>query len=240
VAVRERRAARRAPAGYQPAKQEQAVAPSERVTGSAADFIPARPTIANMRAAAHDCRGCPLYLSGSQTVFGEGPRTARVLVIGEQPGDEEDKQGKPFVGPSGKLLDRAFEDAGITRSDLYLTNAVKHFKWAREAGGKRRIHKTPSAGEAKACFPWLEMEIKLIRPEVIVCLGATAAKALLGKTFSVMKSRGQPIKSEWAPVVITTVHPSAVLRAPRQHRDQSLKDFLSDLRKVGEAIRIGR
>jgi uracil-DNA glycosylase len=190
-----------------------------------------------MRGAAQGCRGCALYLCGSQAVFGEGPRTARVLVVGEQPGDEEDKQGKPFVGPAGKLLDRAFDEAGIARGELYLTNAVKHFKWAREAGGKRRIHKTPSAGEVKACFPWLEMEIKLLQPGVIVCLGATASKALLGRTFSVMKSRGRPIESQWAPVVIATVHPSAVLRAPRQDRDRAMRDFLSDLKKVGAAIR---
>ena len=206
-------------------------------TGSAADFIPPRPTIPKMRSAAQGCRGCPLYLCGTQAVFGEGPRAARVVVVGEQPGDEEDKQGKPFVGPSGKLLDRAFGEAGISRDELYLTNAVKHFKWAREAGGKRRIHKTPSAGEVKACFPWLDMEIKLLEPDVIVCLGAIAAKALLGRTFSVMKSRGQPIESPWAPIVIATVHPSAVLRAPRQDRDRAMRDFLADLKKVGALMR---
>jgi uracil-DNA glycosylase len=208
-----------------------------RVTGSAADFIPPRPTIPKMRAAAQGCRGCPLYLCGTQAVFGEGQRSARVVVVGEQPGDEEDKQGKPFVGPSGKLLDRTFGEAGISRDELYLTNVVKHFKWAREAGGKRRIHKTPSAGEVRACFPWLEMEIKLLEPDVIVCLGATAAKALLGRTFSVMKSRGRPIESRWAPVVIATVHPSAVLRAPRQDRDRAMRDFLADLKKAGALMR---
>jgi uracil-DNA glycosylase family protein len=236
MATRARRAVAGKPTRFQSARSAGCV-PTRGITGSAADFIPVRPTIPKMRAAAQGCRGCALYACATQAVFGEGPRSARVLVIGEQPGDEEDKQGKPFVGPSGKLLDRAFGEAGIARDDLYLTNAVKHFKWAREAGGKRRIHKTPSAGEVRACFPWLEMEIKLLQPDVIVCLGATAAKALLGKTFSVMKSRGQPIESQWAPVVITTVHPSAVLRAPRQDRERAMDDFLSDLKKVGVAIR---
>jgi uracil-DNA glycosylase len=207
-------------------------AEAPRVTGSAADFIPPSPTIPKMRTAAQKCRGCPLYLCGTQAVFGEGPRDARVLVVGEQPGDAEDVAGKPFVGPAGKLLDKAFGEAGIARDELYLTNAVKHFKWAREAGGKRRIHKTPSAGEVRACFPWLEVEIRLLKPEIILCLGATAAKALLGKSFSVMKDRGKPLKSEWAPLVIATVHPSAVLRAPREDRDRAYKDFVRDLKRV--------
>ena len=186
-----------------------------------------------MRAAAQKCRGCALYEHATQAVFGEGPSSARVIVIGEQPGDAEDRAGRPFVGPSGKLLDRAFEEAGIPRDEIYVTNAVKHFKWAREAGGKRRIHKTPSAGEVRACFPWLEAEIHLLHPEMILCLGATAAKAVLGPSFSVMRSRGKAIKSAWAQIVIATVHPSAVLRAPRQHREQALADFLADIRKAG-------
>src|SRR5689334_15038684 len=154
-------------------------------TGSAADFIPPRPTLASLRAASKGCRGCDLFKLGTQTVFGEGPTSARVMVVGEQPGDQEDKAGRPFVGPSGKLLDHAFDAAGIDRDDVYVTNAVKHFKWARDARTKRRIHKTPSAGEIRACQPWLEQEIALVRPHVIVCLGATAAKALLGRDFSV-------------------------------------------------------
>jgi DNA polymerase len=189
-----------------------------------------------MRAAAQKCRGCALYRCGTQAVFGEGPASARVVVVGEQPGDAEDLAGKPFVGPAGKLLDRAFAEAGVPRDELYLTNAVKHFKWAREAGGKRRIHKTPSAGEAKACFPWLEMEIHLLKPDIVVCLGATASKALLGKTFSVMKSRGKRVASNIADVVITTVHPSAVLRAPRNDRERAYKDFVADLKKVRAAM----
>jgi uracil-DNA glycosylase family protein len=190
-----------------------------------------------MRAAAQRCRGCSLYRCATQAVFGEGPRTARVLVVGEQPGNDEDLQGKPFVGPSGRLLDKAFDDAGIARSDVYVTNVVKHFKFAPDSSSKRRIHKTPSAGEVRACFPWLEKEIELLHPEVILCLGATAAKALLGKGFSVMRSRGKPVKSDWAPVVIATVHPSAVLRAPREDREKATRDFFSDLKKAGSAMR---
>jgi DNA polymerase len=177
-----------------------------------------------------------LYKLGTQTVFGEGPASARVMVVGEQPGDAEDQAGRPFVGPSGKLLDRAFDAAGIERDDVYVTNAVKHFKWAKEAGGKRRIHKTPNAAEVRACYPWLETEIGLVKPAVIVCLGATAAKALLGRGFSVMKSRGIPIESELAPVVFATVHPSSVLRAPRDQRALAEQMFIGDMRKMGRYI----
>jgi uracil-DNA glycosylase len=177
-----------------------------------------------------------LYKLGTQTVFGEGPARARIMVVGEQPGDAEDKAGRPFVGPSGKLLDRAFEEAAIDRDSVYVTNAVKHFKWARDARSERRIHKTPNAGEIRACFPWLEHEIALVKPDVIVCLGATAAKALLGRTFSVMKSRGTAIKSDWAPAVFATVHPSAVLRAPRDDRARAEAQFIADIRKVGKHL----
>ena len=193
-----------------------------------------------MRIAANGCRGCALYLCGTQAVFGEGPRSARVMVVGEQPGDVEDRMGKVFVGPAGKLLDKVLAEVGIERSELYLTNAVKHFKWARAATNKKRIHKSPSAGEVKACFPWLEMEMKLLQPEIIVCLGAVAAKAILGKSFSVMKSRGKPLKSEWAPVVFATVHPSAVLRAPSDQRVEARAAFVADLRKVRAALRRSR
>jgi len=205
-------------------------------TGSAADFIPPRPTLTKLRAAAQHCRGCDLYTCGTQTVFGEGPSRARVLVVGEQPGDAEDRAGKPFVGPSGKLLDRAFDAAGIDRDDVYVTNAVKHFKWAKDAKTKRRIHKTPSAGEIRACRPWLEQEIAIVRPEVIVCLGATAAKSLLGKSFSVMKSRGVAVETEFADVAFATVHPSAVLRAPSEERARAEKMFIADMRKVGRYL----
>lgn len=205
-------------------------------TGSAADFIPPRPTLTKLRAAAQHCRGCHLYTCGTQTVFGEGPSRARVLVVGEQPGDAEDKAGKPFVGPSGKLLDRAFDAAGIDRDDVYVTNAVKHFKWAKDAKTKRRIHKTPNAGEIRACRPWLEQEIAIVRPEIIVCLGATAAKSLLGKSFSVMKSRGVAVKTELADIAFATVHPSAVLRAPSEERARAEKMFVADMRKVGRYL----
>jgi DNA polymerase len=189
-----------------------------------------------MRAAANKCRGCALYMCSTHAVFSDGPITARVMVVGEQPGDVEDKENRTFVGPAGKLLDKALGEVGLDRSELYLTNAVKHFKWARATINKKRIHKTPSPGEVRACFPWLEAEMRLIKPAVIVCLGATAAKAVLGKTFSVMKSRGVPQESEWAPTVIATVHPSAVLRAPRDQRKTAYADFVSDLRKVRKAV----
>jgi uracil-DNA glycosylase family protein len=205
-------------------------------TGSAADFIPPRATLAKLRAAAVGCQGCDLFKVGTQTVFGEGPSSAHVIVVGEQPGDMEDRAGKPFVGPSGKLLDRAFDGAGIDRDDVYVTNAVKHFKWAKDARTKRRIHKTPNAGEIRACFPWLQHEIALIKPRVIICLGATAAKALLGRAFSVMKSRGTPIESELAPAVFATVHPSSVLRAPPAERVRAEKMFMADVRAVGRYL----
>lgn len=199
---------------------------------SAADFVPDHPTLPKLRAASKDCRGCDLYKLGTQTVFGEGPRNAQVMMVGEQPGDAEDKAGHPFVGPAGRVLDRALEAAGIDRDDVYLTNAVKHFKWAREKQTTRRLHKTPSASEVRACFPWLEHEIALVRPKIIVALGATAAKALLGRTFSVTKKRGVPIQSEWAPVVIATVHPSSILRAPSDQRQRAERAFVSDMRIV--------
>lgn len=158
------------------------------------------------------------------------------MVVGEQPGDAEDKAGHPFVGPAGKLLDRAFDEAGIDRDAVYVTNAVKHFKWAKDARSERRIHKTPNAGEVRACRPWLELEISLVKPDIIVCLGATAAKSLLGRTFSVMKSRGVPVKSDLAPAVFATVHPSAVLRAPREDRKRAEELFVADLRKVARHL----
>jgi DNA polymerase len=205
-------------------------------TGSAADFVPPRPTIAKMRTAAQKCRGCDLYACATQAVFGEGPTRASLLVVGEQPGDAEDRAGRPFVGPSGKLFDRALEAAGIDRDDVYVTNAVKHFKWARDARSTRRLHKTPTRGETRACFPWLANEIAIVQPRIILCLGATAAKALLGPAFSVTKKRGVPVKSEWADAVITTVHPSAVLRAPSEERVRAERMFIADLRKVAREL----
>jgi DNA polymerase len=207
-----------------------------RTTSSAADFIPPNPTLPKLRAAAADCRGCPLWKDSTQTVFGEGPRQARLLVVGETPGDAEDKAGKVFVGPAGRLLDRAFDAAGIDRDDAYLTNAVKHFKWARDARSKRRIHKTPNAGEIRACLPWLEQELALVRPQLVLCLGAVAAKALLGRTFSVTAKRGMLVRTEFDQLVIATVHPAAVLRAPQGDRKRAERMFVADLRKVAREL----
>jgi uracil-DNA glycosylase family protein len=208
---------------------------------SAADFIPANATLPRLRAASKDCRGCDLWKVGTQTVFGEGPRRARIMFVGEQPGDAEDKAGRPFVGPAGKLLDRALDVAGIDRDDVYVTNAVKHFKWAREARSTRRLHKTPNAGEVRACRPWLEHEIAIVQPAIIVPLGATAAKSLLGKTFSVTRSRGVPVKTDLAAVAIATVHPSSVLRAPSDQRARAEQAFVADIRRVArELTKLGR
>jgi len=198
-------------------------------------LIPDRPTLPSIRDAAVDCRACDLYKRGTQTVFGEGGRTAQVVLIGEQPGNDEDLSGHPFVGPAGKLLDRALESAGIDRAVCYVTNVVKHFKW--EPRGKRRIHKKPSASEIAACRPWLDTEIELLKPRVIVCLGATAAQALLGRTFRVTAHRGEAVPSPLAPVVIATVHPSSILRAPDdESRREEMRRFTDDLRKVRNAL----
>ena len=205
-------------------------------TGSAADFIPPRPTLAKLREAAAGCRGCDLWAVGTQTVFGEGPRNATVMFVGEQPGDQEDKAGVPFVGPAGRLLDAALEQAGIDRREVYVTNAVKHFKWERGEKGKRRIHKKPNDMEIRACHPWLEQEIALVKPRVIICLGATAAQSLLGKQFRVTKERGKPIPTEFANAVIATVHPSAVLRAPPESRKEAERQFMADIKKAAKYI----
>jgi DNA polymerase len=191
-----------------------------------------------VRAAAKDCQACDLYRHATQTVFGEGAPKASLMLIGEQPGDAEDIAGHPFVGPAGKLLDRALEEAGIDRSAVYVTNVVKHFKW--EPRGKRRIHKKPRAGEIAACRPWLETEIDLVKPRVIVCLGATAAQALLGPQFKVTAQRGRPIPSPFAPFVMATVHPSSLLRAPDDEtRRRETKRFIGDLRKAARALSSG-
>ena len=191
--------------------------------------------LATLAEEAAGCRACPLWECGTQTVFGAGSPTARLVLIGEQPGDQEDKSGEPFVGPAGRLLDDALEDAGVPRSDVYVTNAVKHFKW--EPRGKRRIHKKPNATEITACRPWLETEIQLVRPRVIVCLGATAAQALLGKSFKVSTGRGEFVPSALAPLVMATVHPSSLLRAPDDEtRRRETKRFVDDLHKVARAL----
>ena len=196
-----------------------------------ADLLPDRPTLPAVRDVARGCKACHLYKRGTQTVFGEGPRRATIMLVGEQPGDAEDLAGHPFVGPAGRLLDRALEEAGIDRRRVYLTNVVKHFKW--EPRGKRRIHAKPNAGEIGACRPWLETEIALVKPHVLVCLGATAATALLGKAFKVSRQRGQLVESTLAPVVTATVHPSSILRAPDEDaRRAELKRFVADLKKI--------
>jgi DNA polymerase len=193
-------------------------------------------TLADAAEAARDCRACRLWERGTQTVFGSGARRARVLLIGEQPGDREDKVGKPFVGPAGRLLDEALEAAGIDRRTAYLTNVVKHFSW--EERGKRRIHKKPKADEIRACRPWLEAELIAIQPELVVCLGATAAQALLGTGFRVTEDRGKILSSALAPRVMATVHPSSILRAPdEESRDEEMESFIADLTVAARALK---
>jgi len=195
------------------------------------DLIPPKPSIGAVRDVAKGCRACHLYENATQTVFGEGPRKAEVMLVGEQPGDAEDLAGHPFVGPAGKLLDRALEEAGIDRKLVYVTNVVKHFKF--EPRGKRRIHAKPNSAEIAACRPWLETEIALVKPRVLVCLGATAAQALLGKSFKVSQQRGTFVPSSLAPRVTATVHPSSILRAPDdESRHAEMARFVADLRRV--------
>jgi uracil-DNA glycosylase len=195
---------------------------------TAADYLPEQRTLESLRDAAKVCHGCDLWRDATQTVFGEGPADAKLLFVGEQPGDQEDKLGQPFVGPAGRIFDQALEEVGIDRSRVYVTNAVKHFKW--QPRGKRRIHQKPSAAELAACRPWLDAELAVVQPRVLVCLGATAAQALLGRTFRVTKQRGTPVDSPLADVVIATIHPSAILRA--QDRDAEYAGFVADLQQV--------
>jgi uracil-DNA glycosylase len=202
--------------------------------GTAAELIPPRPTLPSLRAAAADCRACPLWRTGTQTVFGEGMKKADLMLVGEQPGDKEDLAGKPFVGPAGRLLDRALGEAGIDRGNAYVTNVVKHFKW--EARGKRRIHKKPNLDEITACRPWLEAEIGVVRPRVLVCLGATAAQALLGKQFRVTQQRGQFVESDLAEYVTATVHPSSILRAHDEEREREVAALVADLKVVAGVL----
>ena len=199
------------------------------------DLIPDRPTLKTVREAAADCRACDLYKRGTQTVFGEGPRRAEVMMVGEQPGDAEDLAGHPFVGPAGKLFDRALEEAGIDRRRVYVTNVVKHFKW--EPRGKRRIHAKPNSAEITACRPWLETEIALVKPRILVCLGATAAQALLGRAFKVSQQRGRLVASDLAPLVAATVHPSSILRARGDDaRHLEMKRFVADLKQIAAQL----
>jgi len=201
---------------------------------TAAPLVPDRPSLKNLKEAAAGCTACPLHETGTQTVFGEGSTRARVVFVGEQPGDQEDLQGKPFVGPAGKLLDKALEDAGIDRSQVYVTNVVKHFKW--QARGKRRIHQKPNWSEIAVCRPWLDAELEVIEPRVLVCLGATAAQALLGRDFRVSRQRGELVESELAENVIATVHPSSILRADEATREQEYRELVRDLEQVAALI----
>src|SRR2546425_2393248 len=202
---------------------------------TAAEFFPERKSLKAFRDAAADCKACDLWERGTQTVFGVGARRSLVFFVGEQPGNEEDLTGKPFVGPAGRLFDDALLEAGIDRTQTYVTNVVKHFKW--EPRGKRRIHKKPNAREITACRPWLEAEISLVKPKVIVCLGATAAQALLGARFKVTKQRGEFIESTLAPYIMATVHPSSILRAPDDEtRHDEKRKFIDDLKKVAHVL----
>jgi len=207
----------------------------DKSESSAEHFFPKRKSLKAFRDAAEDCKACDLWERGTQTVFGEGGRRAEVVFVGEQPGNEEDLTGHPFVGPAGRLLDEALQEAGIDRAQTYVTNVVKHFKW--EPRGKRRIHKKPNAHEINACRPWLEAEISLVKPKVIVCLGATAAQALLGSQFKVTRQRGQFIESTLAPYIMATVHPSSILRAPDDEtRHDEKRKFIDDLKKVAHVL----
>lgn len=204
-------------------------------TVTAADFLPAKKTMATLRQAATACRGCDLYKAATQTVFGEGPKRSPLMLVGEMAGEKEDLAGKPFVGPAGKLLDTALEQAGIDRKDAYVTNVVKHFKW--EPRGRRRLHKKPSRYEVNACLPWLEAEIAIVKPEVFVCLGATAAKAVLGNDFRVSERHGEIVASDWAEHTTATIHPSAVLRM-RDHesRHRAMQQLTADLTAVARFL----
>lgn len=208
-----------------------------RLLDSAAQFIPPRSTLATLRQAVQGCRGCELYRYASRAVFGEGPRTARLMFVGEEPGDQEDRAGRPFVGPAGKVLDAAFAAAGIERRTVYLTNIVKHFKFARRELIKRRLHKPPVLSEVRACQPWLQEEIRLVKPEIVVALGGTAAKGMLGSGFSVTRERGKLVQSDWAGLVFPTVHPSSVLRAPSGERRQARAEFFADILQLKGLLR---
>src|SRR4051794_34708361 len=202
---------------------------------TAAPFVPPSTSVRTLSAAAHECRGCDLYKTATQVVFGAGPKSARVMFVGEQPGDQEDRQDEPFVGPAGALLDKALADAGIPREQVYVTNAVKHFKW--EPRGKRRIHKKPRVSEIKACRPWLEAEIRAVKPAVVVCLGATAAQSVMGPQFKLMAQRGQLLATPLADKAIATIHPSAVLRAPDpEGRRAAYEMLVADLKVVAKAM----
>lgn len=201
---------------------------------TAAPLVPEQPSLPKLREAAAGCTACDLHKTGTQTVFGEGAGSAEAMFVGEQPGDHEDKAGKPFVGPAGRLFDEALVDAGIDRTEVYVTNVVKHFKWVGR--GKRRIHQKPNWQEIAACRPWLEAELAVVEPRVLVCLGATAAQALLGRQFRVTKERGRPVGSDLAEHVLATVHPSAILRSDPETREREYAAFVDDLKAVAELL----
>jgi DNA polymerase len=208
--------------------------PARNPYPTAAAFLPDKLSMTALRGAVQGCRGCPLYANATQAVFGEGTLKAEVMLVGEQPGDQEDKAGAPFVGPAGGVLDRALEEAGIDRGTTYVTNAVKHFKW--KARGTRRIHDKPSWTEAMACRPWLDAELALVKPRALVLMGATAGQALLGKSFKVTQQRGKPLDSELAGLVVATIHPSAVLRA--ENRDEMFAGLVDDLKIVSRTFAV--
>jgi uracil-DNA glycosylase len=203
-------------------------------TSGADALIPEKPTLPRLREAAAGCTACPLHETGTQTVFGEGLKRARLMLIGEQPGDREDIEGHPFVGPAGRILDQALEQAKIERDDAYVTNVVKHFKWTPK--GKRRIHQAPKAEEIKACAPWLEAELEVVDPEVMVCLGATAVRAVVGSKARVMKNHGEFLESKLGRTAMPTLHPSAILRADPEDRDDAMALLVGDLRKVRDRL----
>lgn len=209
--------------------------PTAAASKTAAVLIPLRPTLDKLRGAASGCTACPLFAHATQTVFGEGPAQASLMLVGETPGDQEDLTGRPFVGPAGKLLDRCLVEAGIDRAAVYVTNVVKHFKW--EPRGKRRLHKKPNALEIRACKPWLEAEIEQVKPKVLICLGATAAQAILGPAFRVSTARGEWVSSSWADHVLATLHPSALLRAQDVDREAKIALFINDLKKASKAMK---
>lgn len=205
-----------------------------REIGTAAPLVPSRPTLTKLKVAAAGCQACDLWKTGTQTVFGEGRTSSIVMFVGEQPGNAEDLKGRPFVGPAGGLLDKALEEAGIDRTKVYVTNVVKHFKW--EPRGKKRIHKKPNAAEITACRPWLQAEIDVVKPRVIICLGSTAAQAIIGPKFKVSTQRGTFVESPLAPFVTATVHPSSILRAPSdERRHEEMARFIADLKKIAKA-----
>ena len=224
------------PVRNQSKKAPRKLRPAKASGPSAADFLPKHESLTTLHKAAETCEGCPLFRLATQTVFGEGPAPSDLMLVGETPGDQEDRQGRPFVGPAGRLLDEALTAARLKREAIYITNAVKHFKW--EERGKRRLHKKPGAREIAACRPWLEAEIRVVRPRIIVCLGATAAQTLIGPSFRITRQRGVLLASNWSEHLLATHHPSAALRAPLpEQRHRMREELVADLIQVAAALR---